>query len=215
MKALSYTSAGIKGTEVSLDQSIFGVKANQQLILEAYRTYLANQRTNNAATLTRGLVSGGGKKPWRQKGTGRARSGSSRNPIWRGGGITFGPTGVENYKRTMPKNMARAAIMQALSTKANAGAVVVIEDFKSTDGKVAQTISFLNKIGAEGNIVIVVDTNNEMQKRATRNIAGVELVCARNLNVFQTVNADVILITKKALNTLVERFCTVKIGANK
>src|ERR1019366_10319418 len=115
MAVATYTKSGTKATTAAkLDKDVFGVEVkNHQLLKSAYEAYLANGRPNLAVTKTRGLVRGGGKKPWRQKGTGRARFGSSRNPIWRGGGIAFGPTGNENYTHKLPLNAKRLAIRQA------------------------------------------------------------------------------------------------------
>ena len=108
MKAMTYSKAGVKKSELSLPKAVFEVKINDDQLKAAYNRYFANIRTNNAKVLNRGDVSGGGKKPWRQKGTGRARFGSSRNPIWRHGGVAFGPTGIENYTKQMPKSMVRS-----------------------------------------------------------------------------------------------------------
>src|SRR5271154_4341636 len=136
MAVATFTTAGAKATTAAkLDKAVFGVEiTNHELLKAAYVAYLANGRGNNAVTKTRGLVSGGGKKPWRQKGTGRARFGSSRNPIWRGGGITFGPTGEENYTKQLNVKAKRLAIRQALSLSSASNKVVVIEDIVSKEG---------------------------------------------------------------------------------
>src|SRR5664279_3794326 len=120
MAVPTYTASGTKATTAAkLNADVFGVKPeNHQLVKQAYDTYLANGRLNLAVTKTRGLISGGGRKPWKQKGTGRARFGSSRNPIWRGGGIVFGPTGEENYSKKLPVSSKRLALRQALSLAA-------------------------------------------------------------------------------------------------
>src|ERR1700761_3330085 len=133
MAVATYTKTGTKATTpAKLDKAVFGVEAkNHDLLKQAYTSYLANGRENLAVTKTRGLVRGGGKKPWKQKGTGRARFGSSRGPIWRGGGITFGPTGQENYSKQMNTKAKRQAIRQALSDAATTNKIVVIEDIAS------------------------------------------------------------------------------------
>src|SRR5690349_12574726 len=132
--ATSYSKTGTKHeATVKLDATIFGVEANQELVSRAYHAYLANGRSAHASTLSRGEVRGGGKKPWRQKGTGRARVGSIRVPNWRGGGVVFGPTGSENHTINMPIKMKRAAIRQVLSLQAAAGHIAVIDAFESTD----------------------------------------------------------------------------------
>src|ERR1700746_1524972 len=129
MAVATYTKSGTKATTAAkLDKAVFGVMpTNHVLLKEAYVAYLANGRDNLAVTKTRGLVSGGGKKPWRQKGTGRARFGSSRNPIWRGGGIAFGPTGNENYSRKISVSAKKQALRQALSLAAHEDRIKVIE----------------------------------------------------------------------------------------
>ncbi len=141
--AFSKTGAKREAT-VKLDAAIFGAEANHQLVAQAYNHYLANGRQSSAVTLKRGEVRGGGRKPWRQKGTGRARFGSSRVPQWRGGGITFGPTGQENYTRTLPVKAKRAAIRQALSLQA--GNIWVIEALNFPDGKVKPAAELLAKL---------------------------------------------------------------------
>src|SRR5580704_17691073 len=141
--AVSFSKSGAKHESAAkLDKQVFGLEANHELVAQAYRTYLANGRTSNAKTLKRGEVSGGGKKPWRQKGTGRARVGSIRVPNWKGGGIVFGPTGSENYTLTLPLRMKRLAIRHALSLRAAAGAVAVIEAF-TPEGRVKPTVELL------------------------------------------------------------------------
>ncbi|MGF7229313.1 MAG: 50S ribosomal protein L4 [Candidatus Saccharibacteria bacterium] len=201
----TYTSSGAKATTaVKLDEAVFGVSAaNHELLKQAYVAYLANGRENLAVVKTRGLVSGGGKKPWKQKGTGRARFGSSRNPIWRGGGIVFGPTGNENYTKKMPVGAKRQAIRQALSMAASEGIIKIVESF-NFDGKVKTTVDFLQKIDTKGSILLVTDVKDAMSERATRNIEGVKVVHAQYLNVFDIMNSDTIVISKPALELVHE-----------
>jgi large subunit ribosomal protein L4 len=137
MAVPTYTKTGTKATTpAKLDKAIFGVEAkNHQLLKDAYLAYLANGRTNNAVVKTRGDVRGGGRKPYRQKGTGNARFGSTRNPIWTGGGVAFGPTGLENYSRKVNTTAKRQAIRQALSLAATENRVKIIETFDCPDGK--------------------------------------------------------------------------------
>src|SRR6185369_7414813 len=152
MSVPTFTKSGAKATTpAKLDKAVFAVMPeNHELLKLAYSAYLANGRDNLAVTKTRGLVSGGGKKPWKQKGTGRARFGSSRNPIWRGGGIAFGPTGNENYTIKVNVNAKRLALRQALSLAASEGRIRVIETFDCKDGKVAPVAKLLGKIEATG-----------------------------------------------------------------
>lgn len=201
MKTPVFAASGAKKTsQMTLDAKVFGLKPNAELLAQAYRTYLANQRTNNASTLTRGLVSGGGKKPYRQKGTGRARTGSIRNPIWRGGGITFGPTGIENYSRKLPKKMAQAAILQALSAKADI--VQVIEAFSFDAPKTSAAVALLDRLDANGNIVIITAASTSATRKSVANIPFVEILEAGQLNVFDLMNADTIIIEQAALDLL-------------
>ncbi len=202
----TYTKAGAKAaTPAKLDKAVFGVKVeNHQLLKDAYLAYLANGRENLAKTKNRGDVSGGGIKPWRQKGTGRARFGSSRNPIWTGGGVAFGPTGNENYSRKLGTTSKRTALRQALSLAVEADKLKGIETFACPDGKVKPTLNLLNKIGAEGSILLVVSEKDALVERATRNLANIKAVNAKYLSVYDILNADQIVIIKKALDVVHE-----------
>lgn len=201
MPVPTFTASGSKATTAAkLSKEVFGVSVeNHQLIKQAYEVYLANGRENLAFTKTRGLVRGGGKKPWKQKGTGRARFGSSRNPIWRGGGIAFGPTGEENYIKKLSVTSKRVALRQALSLANEAGKLTVVETFECKEGKVSQTAKLLDKIGAKRNTLIVVSLKDELVERATRNLPNVKAVAANYLNVYDILNADTIVLSKKAL----------------
>ncbi|HEX7259703.1 MAG TPA: 50S ribosomal protein L4 [Candidatus Saccharimonadia bacterium] len=199
-QAVLYSKTGTKKeTAVKLPAAVFGTEPNHSLISAAYETYVANGRHAGAKTLTRGEVRGGGKKPWKQKGTGRARAGSSRLPHWTGGGVAFGPVGLENHSKSMPVKAKRAAIRGALSLQATDQKIMVIEDFVAPDGKVSATVKLLNKLEVEGSIVLVVATKDTLIDRATRNMPGVNVVSATYLNVFTILNADAIIMTQAAL----------------
>jgi large subunit ribosomal protein L4 len=197
----TYTKSGTKAVApVKLEKKIFNVEIkNHQLLKDAYVAYLAGGRSNDAITKKRGEVRGGGKKPWRQKGTGRARFGSSRNPIWRGGGIAFGPTGNENYTKKLPLKAKRQALRQALTLAAKEDKIKVIETFACSDGLVKPTLQLINKIGAEGNILLVVSLKDSLVSRATNNLTNIKAVQAKYLNVFDLLNADCVIFSKKAL----------------
>ena len=199
-----FTAKGAKSTKTpKLDKSVFNVSIkNNELLKQAYQTYLANGRKNLAKTLKRGEVRGGGRKPWAQKGTGRARFGSIRVPIWRGGGITFGPLGEENYSKKLPVASKRKAIRQALTLKSKAGSIILIEDIASKEGKTSEIKNLLDKIGAKKRIVIAVGSKTPELDRAVANLKNVELVQAQYLNVFRVMNADSIILTIEALNTV-------------
>ena len=204
MAVSTYTKSGIKATTaINLDKTVFGVEVkNHQLLKDAYTAYLANGRVNLAVTKTRGLVSGGGKKPWKQKGTGRARFGSSRVPIWRGGGITFGPTGNENYTKKISVNAKRQAIRQALTLANEAKKVSVIETFEAKDGKTKTTANLLEKLGANRSVLLVVEEKTAELTKATRNISYLKVVQASYLNVFDVLNAHNIIVTTKSLEII-------------
>jgi len=200
----TFTASGTKATTpAKLAKEVFGVEvANHQLVRQAYDTYLANGRDNLAVVKTRGLVSGGGKKPWKQKGTGRARFGSSRNPIWRGGGIVFGPTGLENYTKKLPVASKRLAIRQALSLAATGDKIVVVEKLASKEGKTAEFAKLLAKVGAKRNIMVVVTEKTPELVRATANLGDVKLVSATYVNVYDVMNADNIVLTNDAVKAI-------------
>lgn len=186
----------------TLNKDIFGLKVeNHELVKLAYDTYLANSRSSHAKTLKRGEVRGGGKKPWKQKGTGRARFGSTRNPIWRHGGVAFGRTGEENFTKKISKNAKLQAVRQALSMQNADKNVVIVKDFAPKDGKVKETIKFLadNKLETSAKILFVVTEKSEMVLRATNNINTMKVVRPTYLNVFDILNADKIVISESAM----------------
>lgn len=206
MAVPTFTASGAKATTpAKLDAHVFGVEVtNHQLIRQAYDTYLANGRDNLAITKTRGLVSGGGRKPWKQKGTGRARFGSSRNPIWRGGGIVFGPTGEENYTKKLPVATKRLAIRQALSLASGADKIVILEKLVSREGKTSEIVKLLAKLNLNRSSLVVVTDKTPELVRATANLQDVKLVAAKYINVFDVMNADHIVLTSDALKVVQE-----------
>jgi large subunit ribosomal protein L4 len=196
-------TATAKTEKTTLPKSVFGVEVTSHELLKlAYDSYLAAQRQASATTKTRGLVRGGGKKPWRQKGTGRARFGSSRNPIWRGGGIVFGPLGNENYTKRLSTSSKRLALRQALSLANKAKKIIVLTP--TTTGKTKDIVGFLSKHDiAVKRALLVTDAKTPELMRATKNIPHVELVSARYLTVYHILNADRIIISPSAV-TIVE-----------
>ena len=187
--------------KTTLPSEVFGVEVkNHELLKLAYDSYLANSRTASATTKQRGEVSGGGKKPWKQKGTGRARFGSSRNPIWRGGGIVFGPRGNENYTKRITTTSKHVALRQAL-TLANQAGKIIVTDFKTT-GKTKETIKFLDDNKLERKVLMVVDEKTPALLRATNNVQNVLLVRANYLSVFHILNADKIVLSTKSIEVI-------------
>lgn len=203
---VTYTSTGTKAASAAkLDKTVFGiVPENHELLKSAYVAYLANGRGNDAQTKTRGLISGGGRKPWKQKGTGRARFGSSRNPIWRGGGIVFGPTGNENYSHKLHVNAKHQATRQALSLAAVSGKLIIIESLTFKDAKTSVAAKLLLKIGATKNTLLVVADKVPEITRATGNIGNLKVVQAKYVNVYDALNADHIIITSEALTLVTD-----------
>jgi large subunit ribosomal protein L4 len=192
-------SAAAKST---LPNAIFSVDVtNHELVKLAYDSYLTNSRQASATTLQRGEVRGGGKKPWKQKGTGRARFGSTRNPIWRGGGIVFGPRGNENYTKVLSKTAKRVATKQALSLANTANKVSLIDSFAVPSGKTKDAITLLEKakVADKRRVLLVVDDKSDTAIRSTRNLQNIKLVKPNYLNVFDILNSDALVITKKSI----------------
>lgn len=187
----------------TLPKDVFAVDVpNHELLKLAYDSYLANARLASATTKQRGEVRGGGKKPWKQKGTGRARFGSTRNPIWRGGGIVFGPRGNENYVKKLSNTSKRVAIKQAL-TLANKDNRIIVKDI-STTGKTAEIVKFLQDNKIDRKVLIVVDEKTPELIRATNNLRQVRLVSALYLNVFDILNADTIVLNNKSVPVITD-----------
>ncbi len=201
MSVATYTKSGTKATTAAkLDKTVFAVELpNHELLKNAYVAYLANGRNSHATAKTRGLISGGGRKPWKQKGTGRARFGSSRNPIWRGGGVVFGPTGGENHTHKMHAKAKRQALRQALTLASTENRIHVIETFECKDGKIATTAKLLSKMNLTGNILLIVSAKDALVERATNNLPRVKAVQATYTNVYDVMNADAIVVSQKAL----------------
>ena len=185
----------------TLNKDIFGLTVeNHELVKLAYDTYLANSRSSHAKTLKRGEVRGGGKKPWKQKGTGRARFGSTRNPIWRHGGVAFGRTGEENFTKKIAKSSKLLAIRQALSMKNADKAVVVLPAEAKLTGKTKDAAKILKDLKLEGkNVLAVAAEKTPEVLRSTNNLPNVKLVRATYLNVFDIMNANAIVFSEAAL----------------
>jgi large subunit ribosomal protein L4 len=184
-----------------LPKEVFAVEVpNHELLKLAYDAFLANNRLASATTKQRGEVRGGGKKPWAQKGTGRARFGSSRNPIWRGGGIVFGPRGNENYTKKVSTTSKRVAVRQALTLAEQAGKIV-LKDVKTT-GKTSEVVKFLADNKFDRKVLIVVDEKTPELIRATANIQNALLIRSTYLSVYHILNADKIVIAPKSIETI-------------
>ncbi|MBP7820489.1 50S ribosomal protein L4 [Candidatus Saccharibacteria bacterium] len=207
MATPTFNSNGAKATTaVKLPSSIFAVEVdNHQLLKDVYVAHMANGRGNLAKTLKRGEVSGGGRKPWRQKGTGNARTGSIRNPIWRGGGITFGPSGNENYTKKVNAKARKQSLKQALSLAVKDNRVVVIDDFVVKDGKTSTAAKLLAKINTPSRVTIVVDQISTELGRSLANLQEVNVLTFRSLSTYDVLNGNTLLFTSSAVKGIETR----------
>lgn len=202
----SATLRGADGSEsgsVELAETVFGVEVHQPSLHQAVVRQLAGSRQGTHDTKTRGEVSGGGRKPYRQKGTGRARQGSIRAPHWRGGGTVFGPT-PHGHQMAMPRKQRRLALRSALAAQARDGLIQIVEDFKYEQPKTREFATFLEKVGAGRRVLVVVAERQENLELSTRNIPQVKLILASNINVRDLLIAETIVITKSALAAITE-----------
>ncbi len=203
-KANVFNMAGQQVGEIDLSEAVFGIEPNEAVVHAAVKNHLANCRQGTQSALTRAEVSGGGIKPWRQKGTGRARQGSTRAPQWTHGGIVFAPK-PRDYSYTLNKKVKRLALKSALSAKAAAGAVVVVDGLELPEIKTKPMRSFLDAVGVKKAVVITPEVNVNVVKSA-RNIPGVITTTAKILSVYDIVNADQIVVDKAALAIIEEVF---------
>ncbi len=203
-KVSVYNMTGAQTGEIELNDDVFGVEVNEAVMHQAVVMQLANQRLGTASTKTRGLVRGGGRKPWRQKGTGRARSGSTRSPIWVGGGTVFGPL-PRSYAFSMPRKARRLAIRSALSAKVKAGELLVMEDIAIAEPKTKTVVSMLDslKVGDDKALIITASSDENVEK-SSRNIPGVKSITSMGLNVYDILYHDKVLVTKDAVSKIEE-----------
>jgi large subunit ribosomal protein L4 len=183
-----YDVGNQKVSELELDDRVFGAKINDSLFHEVVRKTLASQRSGTAATKNRADVRGGGAKPWKQKGTGRARAGSRRSPLWRGGGTMFGPM-PRDYSFSIPKKVSSAALKAALSLRHKEGKLILLNDFPLEGFKTRQVVEVLKKFQVE-DALIVTDRKNPLLERSTRNIPGVQVLRCEGLNVYDILNHE-------------------------
>ena len=198
-----YDIANKKVGDLELNENIFGVEMNAGLVHQAVVMQLASQRLGNHATKTRSMVRGGGRKPWKQKGTGRARSGSTRSPIWVGGGTVFGPS-PRSYAFSMPRKQRRLAIMCALSDKVANGEIVVLDSINFDAPKTKEVVKMLESFSVDNKALIVTADYAENVEKSSRNIPGVKTINTIGLNVFDILNADKLFITKDAIARIEE-----------
>lgn len=203
-KVSVYNMEGQTVGEIELSDEVFAAEVNEPLLHEAVVAYLANQRQGTVGTKTRAEVRGGGRKPWRQKGLGRARHGSIRSPLWVGGGTVFGPKPRE-YRLKMNKKARRQALRSALSGKVRDGALVVVDELQLAEPKTRTMVGILSRLGAgaDGALIVTRDTNENVQ-RAARNIEGVNTAAATGLNVYQIMAHAKLVMTRDAVAAVEE-----------
>ena len=193
-----FNMTGEKVSELELNEAVFSIEPNVSAMHIAVVNYLANQRQGTQSTLTRAEVSGGGKKPWRQKGTGRARQGSTRAPQWYHGGIAHGPK-PRDYRFAIPKKVKRLALKSALSSKFAASELVVLDEFKLDAIKTKEVVKVLAALNTGKKTLIVLPEKNDVVYRSARNIAGVKVIPVNTINVYDVLNADTVLFVKDAV----------------
>lgn len=198
----------MQGQEIGqqeLNEAVFGIEPNVSVMNDMVKNYLANQRQGTQSALTRSEVSGGGKKPWRQKGTGRARQGSTRAPQWTHGGIVFAPK-PRSYSYVLNKKVKRLAMKSALSAKAAAGEIIVVDSIKLDSIKTKDFRAFLNAVKADGKSLVVTPAKDEIVVKSARNIPGVETTMANLMNVYDILKAKYLVLDKEALAVIEEVF---------
>ncbi len=200
-------SGKISGS-LELEKEVFGVKPNKTLIAQAIRVYLANQRVGNAQTKTRAEVRGGGRKPWRQKGTGRARIGSIRAPHWRGGGVTHGPQ-MRDYSLDFPKKMKKAALISALSSKFGEKNLLVLNKLDFKEAKTKEAAALVKNLALKGKFTLVTDKIEAKESRAVKNLKDARLLSVADLNTYEVLNNKKLLLTKEAVSKIQERLVEV------
>ena len=202
-KVSVYDMNGNAVSELELNDAVFGIEPSEYAMHQAVVNYLANQRHGTQSTLTRTEVSGGGKKPWRQKGTGHARQGSTRSPQWRHGGVALGPK-PRSYSYTLNKKVKRLALLSALSSKAQENEVVVVDSITVDGYKTKTIVNMLKALGVEGKALIVLDSVDGQVIKSAANIPGVKTTQVNTLNVYDILNYDKFVVVKNAVTKIEE-----------
>ena len=205
LKTNVYDMSGKLVGEIELSEAVFGITPNESVVHDVVKNHLANKRQGTQSALTRAEVSGGGRKPWRQKGTGRARQGSTRAPQWTHGGIVFAPK-PRSYSYVLNKKVKRLAMKSALSAKAAAGEIIVIDSIKMDSIKTKDFRAFLSAVKADGKSLVVTPAKDEVIVKSARNIPGVVTSMANLINVYDILNAKYLVLDKEALAVIEEVF---------
>ena len=202
-KVSTYNITGAQTGEMELNDSVFGVEVNEAVMRQAVLRQLANERLGTHATKTRGLVRGGGRKPWKQKGTGRARVGSTRSPLWVGGGTVFGPQ-PRSYEQKMPRKARRLAVKSALSDKVNTNELFVLDEIVLAAPKTKEVVKVVDNFKFSGEKVLFITDGDEVMARCARNLQGVKSVSTENMNIFDLLHYTKLFITKSAVAKIEE-----------
>ncbi len=205
-KVSVYNAAGEKQEEITLPESVFGLPANNDLVHQVYVAQSANQRIGSAHTKVRSDIRGGGKKPWKQKGTGNARTGSIRNPIWRGGGTIFGPSKDRNYTKNINVKMRRKALLTVLSEKARNGKIVVMDTLVLPEAKTKNVADIFTKNGIEKSVTIGLGKTENQTYKAARNIPKTRAMEIEKLNVKDLLDTDKILLSQESVTKIEKHF---------
>lgn len=197
-------NANEKG-KITIPQNLIAEEVNKYFLYEVVKYYLANQRVGTASTKTRAEVSGGGRKPWRQKHTGRARQGSIRSPLWKGGGVVFGPK-PRDYSLDMPKRKLKLALKQVLTQRIKDGCVYVFENFSFSEPKTKNVVNIINALSLnDKKILVVLSEINEPTLKSIRNYPKIEYVSAKDVNAYEVINSDVIIMDKNSIDVISKR----------
>jgi large subunit ribosomal protein L4 len=207
MKKLDvYNIEGKKAGDIALEETVFAVESNDALVHQVYVAQSANRRSGSAHTKTRSERRGGGKKPWKQKGTGNARTGSIRNPIWRGGGITFGPLKTRNFKKSINEKMKRKALLIALSDKVRGDKVRVVESLVVADNKTKVVAGMISEMGIDKSMIIGFSADEAGSHVAARNIDKVNAMVTDQLNVYDVLNSEYLVLSKDSVKQLTDKY---------
>jgi large subunit ribosomal protein L4 len=207
MKKLDvYNIEGKKAGDIALEETVFAVESNDALVHQVYVAQSANRRSGSAHTKTRSERRGGGKKPWKQKGTGNARTGSIRNPIWRGGGITFGPLKTRNFKKSINEKMKRKALMVALSDKVRGDKIRIVESLVVTDNKTKVVANMISEMGIDKSMIVGFSADEAGSHVAARNIDKVNAMVTDQLNVYDVLNSEYLVLSKDSVKQLTDKY---------
>ncbi len=202
MEVLKFDKTGKESGKQHLNPAVFDVEVNYEAVKEYLLLQLSNKRRSNASTKTRSEVAGGGRKPWKQKGTGRARAGSTSSPVWVGGGVAHGPTG-KNHTKKMPKKVRRLALRSILTDKARGGGLIVIEDLTLESKRTKDAVAIIKNLGAD-KVLFIEPERVEGLELSTRNIPGVKTLIYKNLNPHDLINHSTVVVLESALAKIEE-----------